>query len=105
MPPSEPRIIEPGVSLPGSRVRVAVWLPAGISPIAPLVEATKPPPGTYSVNHRSPLRSNAIEVTSIEPDPLIGIRVILPALLTSVIPVPPSANQAVPLGPAAIGTG
>ena len=105
MPPSGPRTIEPGVSLPGSRVSVAVVVPAGISPIAPLVELTKPPPGTYSVNHRSPLRSNASEVTSIEPDPWIGNPVILPALLIFLIAAPPSANQAVPLGPATIGTG
>ena len=51
------------------------------------------------------MRSNASEVTSIEPDPWIGIPVTLPALLIFLIAAPPSANQAVPLGPATIGTG
>jgi hypothetical protein len=105
MPPSVPSTIDPGASSPGRRVSVAVVVPAGISPIAPLVDGSKPPPGTYSVNHRLPWRSNASEVTTIDPDPLMGIDRTLPALVMRLIAAPPSANQPAPSGPRIIGNG
>ena len=87
-----------GVLSPGSRFSLAVVVPAAISPIAPFVDGTKPPPGTYSVNHRFPLRSNASEVTSLEPDPWIWTACTFPAFVIDLIAEPPSANHSAPVG-------